>query len=188
MTSLRQTKDGNALLISTLDSTVRLIDKGDGKLLKSYIGHKNTDYRVRATLALNDSIVISGSEDGSLFAWDLVDGSVTEKIVGAHGQKVVSAVDSNPGSGRSGQWASAGSDGTYNHFLHFPSLSRKPTICTTPALFPRRFHPAAPPHLHVPRHMALLGQWQRGEVASSRIFKVRATLPRTPASAISCVE
>ena len=135
VTSVQQTKDGNALLISTLDSTIRLIDKGNGKLLQSYTEHKNTDYRIRSRLALSDSTVISGSEDGSIFAWNLLDRSVTERLVGAHGQKVVSAVDYNSGSGRVGQWASAGGDGTCK-------------ISFSPIIVPCAGHITLSPYLH----------------------------------------
>ena len=54
-----------------------------------------------------DSVVISGSEDGKLYAWDLLEGKVIEKL-DAHGGKVASAVACN---GVKKEWASAGVDG-----------------------------------------------------------------------------
>ncbi|MCJ1330756.1 hypothetical protein MMC10_007443 [Thelotrema lepadinum] len=107
--SVQQTRDGNALLISTLDSTIRLFDKGNGQLLQSYKGHSNENYRIRSTLAFADAAVISGSEDGCIILWDLLDGIVLEKLQ-AHGGKVVSAVSWNSALGKK-EWASAGSDG-----------------------------------------------------------------------------
>lgn len=50
----------------------RLLDKDNGKLLATYKGHKNTDYKVDSTLGFDDAIVISGSEDGRIVMWDLV--------------------------------------------------------------------------------------------------------------------
>ena len=107
ITSVRQTRDGNAVLVSTLDSTIRLMDKGNGQLLQSYKGHANTEYRIRSTLGMADSTVISGSEDGKLYAWDLLEGKVIETME-AHEGKVASAVACN---GVKEEWASAGVDG-----------------------------------------------------------------------------
>lgn len=107
ITSVRQTRDGNAVLVSTLDNTIRLMDKGNGQLLQSYKAHTNTEYRIRSTLGMADSVVISGSEDGKLYAWDLLEGKVVETME-AHEGKVASAVACN---GVRKEWASAGVDG-----------------------------------------------------------------------------
>ncbi|KAI9777443.1 MAG: hypothetical protein M1839_008855 [Geoglossum umbratile] len=82
ITSVCQTKDTNALLLSTLDSTIRLLDKGNGAVLQTYTSHVNSDYRVRSCLGLNDAYVISGSEDGKIYAWDLLDGKVVSVLEG----------------------------------------------------------------------------------------------------------
>ena len=107
ITSVQQTRDGNAVLVSTLDSTIRLMDRGNGQLLQSYKGHTNKDYRIRSCLGMADSMVISGSEDGKLYAWNLLDGKVIERLE-AHGGRVGSAVACN---GVKKEWASAGVDG-----------------------------------------------------------------------------
>ena len=88
------------------------MDKGNGQLLQSYRGHTNKDYRIRSCLGMADSVVISGSEDGNLYAWDLLEGKVVEKLE-AHGGKVASAVACN---GAKKEWASAGADGEYLSF------------------------------------------------------------------------
>jgi mitogen-activated protein kinase organizer 1 len=75
--------DGNCLLVSSLDGLVRLLDKEDGQLLSSYKGHKNKEYRIEAALAYTDEYVMSGSEDGQLYAWELVDGALLH-VVPAH--------------------------------------------------------------------------------------------------------
>ena len=117
VTSVAQTADGSALLASTLDGTVRLLDKGNGRLLQKYEGHVNRDYRLRSALAFGDSVVLSGSEDGALFAWDLLQGTVLARIEHAHGGKVPSAVAANKagGAGRK-EWTSAGGDGMHRLF------------------------------------------------------------------------
>ncbi|KAM0803290.1 WD40-repeat-containing domain protein [Usnea florida] len=108
ITSVQQTRDRNGVLISTLDSTIRLMDKANGQLLQNYRGHTNKNYRIRSCLGMADSVVISGSEDGKLYAWDLLGGKVIESFE-AHGGKVSSAVACN---GVKKEWASAGVDGT----------------------------------------------------------------------------
>ena len=84
------------------------MDKGNGQMLQSYNGHTNKDYRIRSTLGMTDSVVISGSEDGKLYAWDLLEGKVVSTIDEAHGGKVASAITVN---GVKREWASAGVDG-----------------------------------------------------------------------------
>ena len=91
------------------------MDKGNGQLLQSYKGHINIAYRIRSCLGLADSVVVSGSEDGSLYAWDVLEGKVVEKIEGTHGGKVASAVAWNSNRGRQ-EWASAGTDGVFLTF------------------------------------------------------------------------
>ncbi|KAJ9629423.1 hypothetical protein H2203_001796 [Taxawa tesnikishii (nom. ined.)] len=72
----------DSYLVSTLDSTLRLMDKRDGKLLQAFRDpeFKNTNYRIRSTLAAADSLVISGSEDGSVFVWDLLSGTLKHRL------------------------------------------------------------------------------------------------------------
>ena len=124
VTSLSVSKKGTEVLVSSLDSTVRLMDQANGQLLKAYRDEAfvNTDLRVRSTLGLNDSVVLSGSDDGMVFAWDLMGGTALHKfrhsemreIKGRMEKKekgkkeVVSAVTFCP-SRR--EWVSAGGDG-----------------------------------------------------------------------------
>lgn len=112
---MQQTRDGNAVLVSSLDSAIRLMDKANGQLLQSYLGHRNREYRIRSCLGLSDAVVISGSEDGRVFAWDLLEGSVMEQLE-AHDGKVASAVACN---GARKEWASAGVDGELSFFFFF---------------------------------------------------------------------
>lgn len=89
------------------------MDKANGRLLQSFNGHINTNYRIRSTLAFADSTVISGSEDGRIYAWDVLSGDVLERLdadAAAHEGKVVSAV-ANSSAKR--EWASAGIDGEF---------------------------------------------------------------------------
>lgn len=94
VTSLTITKDRNCFLASTLDSTLRLLDRESGTLLASYKGHSNTEYRLRNTLAPNDTHVLSGSEDGKVYVWDLVEGTVDLCLEGH--TKAVTCLKYNP--------------------------------------------------------------------------------------------
>lgn len=73
-TSLSVTKKGTEVLVGALDSTVRLMDRTNGEMLKAYRDDAfvNKDLRVRSTLGLNDSVVVSGSDDGMVFVWDIM--------------------------------------------------------------------------------------------------------------------
>ncbi|KAI4937626.1 hypothetical protein J4E85_000061 [Alternaria conjuncta] len=81
-TSLAVSKEGTELLVGSLDSTVRLMDRTNGELLKTYKDDSfvNRDLRVRSTLGLNDSVVISGSDDGMVLAWDMLEGTCLHKF------------------------------------------------------------------------------------------------------------
>ncbi|EON69369.1 hypothetical protein W97_08629 [Coniosporium apollinis CBS 100218] len=120
VTSVTATKSADSLLVGCLDSVVRLMDRADGKLLKAYKApgeFVNDNYRVRSTLGLNDSVVVSGSEDGRVFVWDLLSGDVVKRLW--HGEArsedaksgkrdVVSAVAFCQARK---EWCSAGGDG-----------------------------------------------------------------------------
>lgn len=108
ITSVMQTRDGNAILVSSLDETIRLMDKATGGCLMSYKGHRNKEYRISSTFAMVDSYVVSGSEDGTVWAWDILEGKNVVREV-AHAGKVVSAVAVNDGRR---EMVTAGVDGT----------------------------------------------------------------------------
>jgi mitogen-activated protein kinase organizer 1 len=50
ITCVRFTHDGNCLLATCMDDTVRLFDKSNGELLNSYSGHKNSSYKVECAM------------------------------------------------------------------------------------------------------------------------------------------
>lgn len=117
VTSTSPTKQGDSILASSLDSTIRLMDRTDGKCLQAFKApqYVNTSYRIRSSLGMNDSVVISGSEDGTIFIWDLLEGHVISKLrhveistIGHTKNHVVSAVSFCPARK---EWASAGGDG-----------------------------------------------------------------------------
>jgi mitogen-activated protein kinase organizer 1 len=75
VTSVRLSNDKNCILASTLDNSISLFDKETGDRLAKYKGteYKNGEYKLNSTLSYTDAHVISGSEDGKICMWDLVD-------------------------------------------------------------------------------------------------------------------
>ncbi|KAF9092223.1 hypothetical protein BGX23_004493 [Mortierella sp. AD031] len=94
ITSVSFSKDGNCILASSLDDTLRLMDRANGGLLNAYKGHTNNKYKIRSCLSNSDAHVISGSEEGNIYIWDLIEGDVVHKIE-AH-SKIVSSIDYHP--------------------------------------------------------------------------------------------
>ncbi|PLB51941.1 WD domain protein [Aspergillus steynii IBT 23096] len=128
VTSVRCSADGNALLASTLDSRVRMLDRADGKLLKAFgdgVGdaekssavYRNSELRIRSVFAKGDAVVLSGSEadktdkssEACVFAWDVLSGEVVAAVPAGKGVRVVSCVAWNE---KGGCWAGGCSDGS----------------------------------------------------------------------------
>lgn len=136
VTSVRCSADGNALLASTLDGRIRMLDRADGKLLKAFGGeeggegrgpagpkYRNKELRVRSVFARADAAVLSGSEAGdsgdtSVFAWDVLSGEVIATVPAGKGVKVVSCVAWNE---EGGCWAGGCADGEFDTVFLFPS-------------------------------------------------------------------
>lgn len=123
VTSVTPAVAGDCYLVGTLDSRLRLMDRGSGKCLQTFQddGVRNETYRLRSTFALGDAMAISGTEDGRVVIWDVLSGDVKHRLwhkklesetvaSEARSKKdVVSAVAWNH---LRKQWASAGGDGT----------------------------------------------------------------------------
>jgi len=134
---VRYTPNGKYLLVSTLDSKHRLFpadsDMNRSSLvyepIKEYGGHKNTNYTSQATFfigkdsasqaspvagkgnANSAKFVVSGSDCGAVYAWDIDRGTVEERLTG-HSEAVL-AVASSPDESAP-QIASASRDATIN--------------------------------------------------------------------------
>jgi len=120
VTSLSVTRTGDAILVGTLDSALRLIDCQSGRLLQSFRGTQekeftNTKYRLRSTLAMNDAIILSGTENGQIIGWDVAAGEAKWEMRHQLGQGSEYAKEVVVGcvvecSTRE-EWCSAGGDG-----------------------------------------------------------------------------
>lgn len=116
VTSLDLGKGGETVLVGTLGSKIRLMDRRDGTCLKTFEGEgfKNEEYRIRSCLAMGDNVVVSGSENGEIYVWDVLQGKVVERLRQREGggkekEDVVTAVVWCPSRM---EWASAGGDGS----------------------------------------------------------------------------
>lgn len=84
------TRDGQCFIVSTTDSVVRLFDKSTGELLGEYTGHKTEDYCIESGIDYVDKHIVSGSVDGSLWWWELVQGNVVAKLEHSRAKPVTS--------------------------------------------------------------------------------------------------
>ncbi|XP_069783601.1 WD repeat domain-containing protein 83 [Narcine bancroftii] len=94
ITSVCFSRDGQCTLSSSLDSTLRLLDKETGELLGQYTGHSNEQYKLDCCFNEADTHVVSGSEDGQVYFWDLVEGSQAAKL--SVGKGVVQSLSYHP--------------------------------------------------------------------------------------------
>ncbi|KAJ6225363.1 hypothetical protein RDWZM_003908 [Blomia tropicalis] len=94
LTYLKFTNDDQCLLVSCLNSRLRLLDKSTGSILTEFKGHLNKEYRIDSALIMNDSFIVSGSEDGAIYIWSLLEASIETKLT--HPHKVVHTLDVHP--------------------------------------------------------------------------------------------
>ncbi|KAG9509784.1 WD repeat domain-containing protein 83, partial [Fragariocoptes setiger] len=67
-------------MVSSLNGIVRMVDRETGQLLSEYRGHKNASYKTEIALAKNDSVIVSGSEDGKIYCWDVVSKDIKQVL------------------------------------------------------------------------------------------------------------
>ncbi|XP_070167880.1 WD repeat domain-containing protein 83 isoform X2 [Polyergus mexicanus] len=76
------TRDGQCLIVSCADDSIRLIDKDSGELLGEFRGHTGKDLCLESSVDYQDTKILSGSVDGKLWIWDLVSQKVVAKLSG----------------------------------------------------------------------------------------------------------
>ncbi|KAJ2909954.1 WD repeat-containing protein 83 [Coemansia aciculifera] len=114
---VRVVSDGKCLLVSSMDGSIQLVDRADGKSVAAFSGHVCKDYRIQCDAS--NSMVASGSEDGFVYVWDILrdseSGSAQYRLGGHSG--IVNTVEFHP-SAKSGlakghaMMLSAASDGS----------------------------------------------------------------------------
>lgn len=73
--------DGQCVLCSTLEDKIVLLEKDSGEELQVYEGFSSGEYRLWSSLDPNDAYVVSGSADGKLVVWELVEGQIECKLI-----------------------------------------------------------------------------------------------------------
>ena len=95
MTSVRFSPNGKFVLAWTLDSCIRLWNYVEGRCVKTYQGHKNSKFSITGAFGVygggGQAFVVSGSEDGALYIWDVSSKDVLQRLEGH--QNVVLGVD-----------------------------------------------------------------------------------------------
>ena len=81
ITGLALTNDGHCAAVSCLDGTIRLVERKTGELLHQYSGaHQAGNYGLQVSFTADDSNVVSGSEDGSVIIYDVVEGNAVQTL------------------------------------------------------------------------------------------------------------
>lgn len=92
VTSVRFSPNGRFVLAWTLDSCVRLWNYVDGRCVKTYQGHRNVIFSINGSFGTyadgEKTCVVSGSEDGAVFVWDVQTKEVLQRLEG-HGRCVL---------------------------------------------------------------------------------------------------
>jgi COMPASS component SWD3 len=87
--AVRFSPNGKFVLAWTLDDCVRLWDYVQGRCIKTYQGHLNRTYSLCGSFGIYsapggqpEAFAASGSEDGSILCWDVVNKNILQRIEG----------------------------------------------------------------------------------------------------------
>ena len=97
MASLNFTREGQCALVSCVANGVKLFDKSTRELLSEYTDHINRKYRLDCCLDWTDKYVMSWSEDGQVYCWQLVEGGLVAKLDHGTGSGPVHSLAQHPG-------------------------------------------------------------------------------------------
>jgi COMPASS component SWD3 len=85
--------NGKFLLVSTLDSTLKLWELKTSKVVKIYKGHTNIQYCIFSTFCMSKGQwVITGSTDGKVVVYDLQKRKILQLLDDAHTGQFISTV------------------------------------------------------------------------------------------------
>ncbi len=80
VTCSKLSKDDQCILVSVLDSRLMLFDKLTGEMLNEYKGHVNKMYQVECCMNNSSSELLTGSEDGHVYIYDVVEGKIKQRL------------------------------------------------------------------------------------------------------------
>ena len=87
--------DAGCVLAGVVESRLALLDASSGEVLAEYRGHAHERSAIASTLSSDDALVASGSEDGRVVMWELVDADVVASI-DAHPKHSACGLDWHP--------------------------------------------------------------------------------------------
>jgi len=99
--------DKKCILASCFDSKIRMVSREDGEILNEYTGHKTESYVTGCRFSWDDSLILSGSEDGIIYIYDVLTGKPKLRL--KNHLRAISALDMAP---KKDTFASASFDGT----------------------------------------------------------------------------
>lgn len=88
------TNNDKCALSCCLDQRIHLTEINSGTTLKSYAGHVNQQYKIGCGIPFTLSSMLAGSEDGSLYVWDMMSGSLIDRV-NIH-KKCISSLSCHP--------------------------------------------------------------------------------------------
>ena len=65
--------ENQLILLAALNSTIKLFDRMSGGLFNEYADCSSAKYKLECAFAVDDKLVVSGSENGGLCVWNLID-------------------------------------------------------------------------------------------------------------------
>ncbi len=96
VTCAKLSKDDQCILASVTDSRILLLDKLSGELLNEYKGHLNKTYQIESCMNNSSSEILTGSEDGLVYVFDVVDGKVKQKLKHGNERTAVHSLSFHP--------------------------------------------------------------------------------------------
>lgn len=78
-----------------MDESLRLVDCSKGDMLNTFKGHSNQSLKLNSCFGKDDKYVLSGSEDGSIWMWDLLEGEKPLAVLKNAHTNVVTCVKYN---------------------------------------------------------------------------------------------
>ncbi|KAI9668371.1 MAG: WD domain protein [Alyxoria varia] len=95
-TAVRFSPNGKYILAWMLDSSIRMWNYVEGRCVKTYQGHTNTKFSLGGAFATygdpEQAMIVSGSEDGNVFFWDVNLKNILQRLEECHEGPVL-AVD-----------------------------------------------------------------------------------------------
>ncbi|KAL7645356.1 UNVERIFIED_CONTAM: hypothetical protein RMT77_003742 [Armadillidium vulgare] len=88
-------EDSQCILIASINSGLKLMDKENGELLAEFSGHNTTDVKVECCFLNTATHVVSGSEDGFAYCWDIISGKITNRFE-HKGSRIVHSLSPHP--------------------------------------------------------------------------------------------